>query len=434
MKKLKKNTHLKNYDFVYSLISFFILILVVLLRFFIDKKIELSQLLNFELLVSVLVVFILTSISSGIVKSVTLATEDNTKLDDDYDFMMTKYEKNSMPLIYTNSKDSDFKLGRKKTKSKMLSNNGDCDEYKIAIGDIVCLYNKEIKINYIPEEEFLLPEFSKQHYTELMAAHGGSKTYNQTMLRLDNIYENNNVIKMFFSKTTYFNSLVTNRALDYEIEGVTLRDLYAYGPFLTPLKDSKLSNHLGFNGMISTSDEYFIFIKRGKHVSIAKNTLQCSIAASLKTKYAIKDNKLTKENIKTAICEEIFDELKLEKLIKVKNCNVEELKKFLFSDFSFENNVLYFYRDFLEGGKPQLMFYYKLNVSYKELSQAYEKKADKIDCSVDGHKMLFVKKEDINKIYMTSDTLVIENKHYYSTPSAVGTLALMLKAFDEGFI
>ena len=76
-----------------------------------------------------------------------------------------------------------------------------------------------------------------------------------------------------------------NRAMDKEMaNGLTLRNIYEYGSKLHKLEDSKLSNHIGLNGMVKTSDDKLIFVKRSKDVSIGKNVLGTSMAAALKAK------------------------------------------------------------------------------------------------------------------------------------------------------
>ena len=72
---------------------------------------------------------------------------------------------------------------------------------------------------------------------------------------------------------------------------VFTRDVYEYGPFLPKLRDEVLSNHLGFNGFVESKDGYIPFIKRNRAVSIGKSTYGNSIGASLKTKYALDENR-----------------------------------------------------------------------------------------------------------------------------------------------
>lgn len=43
---------------------------------------------------------------------------------------------------------------------------------------------------------------------------------------------------------------------------MTVRDILQYGPFIPELGESQLSNHLGFNGFIVTSDDMVPLVKR----------------------------------------------------------------------------------------------------------------------------------------------------------------------------
>ena len=46
--------------------------------------------------------------------------------------------------------------------------------------------------------------------------------------------------------------------------------------------------------------------------------------------------------------------------------------------------------------------------------------------SIDGHKMIFVDKEDLDSLYLTPDGITIDKKFYPSVPSAVATVVMML--------
>ena len=54
-----------------------------------------------------------------------------------------------------------------------------------------------------------------------------------------------------YSNVTYWDLLMTNRAMDYEWEdGRKTRDVYEPGPYISPLASSEIANHIGFNGFI----------------------------------------------------------------------------------------------------------------------------------------------------------------------------------------
>ena len=119
--------------------------------------------------------------------------------------------------------------------------------------------------------------------------------------------------------------------------------------------------------------------------------------------------------------------------------NSKEIEDKMKSDFSFKN-VLYFYRDLLECGKPQMMFYYQLPISSEEVAKAFtngigtaKKNKDRFSlfCDIDGHKLMFIDKEDLNKLYLTPDGFAFNKKYYKSVPSAVATIAMLLGYLRE---
>ena len=101
-----------------------------------------------------------------------------------------------------------------------------------------------------------------------------------------------------------------------------------------------MSNHIGFNGLVITSDGYILLIKRSRDVSVAKGILATSILASLKTKYAIDKNSFdfTLYGLANSIRHEVYDELNIDL------CNI--------SDDDLINGIKFFYRYLIERGKP----------------------------------------------------------------------------------
>ena len=204
----------------------------------------------------------------------------------------------------------------------------------------------------------------------------------------------------------------------------TVREIYEPGPFITELKESKLSNHLGFNGFVELADNKIVFVHRGKDVSIGKGTWATSIGASLKTMYALDENKqFTAKGLSNAIRCEIMDELKIE----------------LNSDEDYSTSIFAFYRDLVEGGKPQFLFYYKtdlLNSTEFEqhfksvLNQKGAKKANKKNQTVDGTSFKFLSLEELKHATLQIDGLVLANGTKLNMmPSGVASVVLLLKAY-----
>lgn len=417
---------LKDKDVIYFAICLLILVIILVLRFAFHS--HLSEIIDIDMLTSVVVAFFLTTLATIIARAFSKAFEDVTKLTTDYNTLVKMYKSNTEMLFCQNDRKANKKIGRKTTCTR-LPDESFGDAYEIPVGDVILLHGRKLVIHDNPEEQFVPPEFCQTHYAELLNAHDFSKTYNQLTLRVDDIEEIGGEVHISFSRSTYFDALVSNRAIDYKIGGLCVRDIYAHGPFLTPLKSSKLSNHLGFNGMVETSDGMFVFVKRHGKVSIGKNTMQCSIASSMKAKYTLdKSGRITKQGIENAIKNEIEDELDLKKLK-----NYVEKKKEIFNDFSFENNVLYFYRDLLEGGKPQFMFYAKLNIHSSELKHALTQKK-KVSLERDGNKTIFVDRQELKRMYLAPDEMVINDRYYPAMPSAVATVAMLRQAMNMGLL
>lgn len=428
---------LKSHSFIYSVVCLFLLLITASLNRYEDM--EILKYIDMDMLVSVVAAFLLTSVATLITQAFQAVFEDSTKLTRDFDGLVNTYNANVTMLTYRNDPKATSHTGRAMSRCSGTIDDILGDLYTIPVTDVIQIKGRDFVIHDDPTKKFTPPQFSQKHYTELINAHKSSITFNRLSLRADDIYEQDGSVHCHFSRTSYFDSLVTNRALDYKISGISVRDLYAPGPFLDPLKKSPLSNDIGFSGMVETSDHVFIFIKRHKHVSVGKNTMQSSVSASIKAKYALDtDGYITKDGITQAIIYEIEDELGLYDLE-----DYEQKKDKIFEGFSFEKNVLYFYRDLMVGGKPQLMFYARINLSADEVTQVYTTgqkphsrivARDELICSTDGYKMRQVHRDALRSIYMTPDSLTFNGWWYRATPSAVATVVLLLKAIEDGLV
>ena len=391
-----------------------------------------TSLIEIKTFLSIVLAFVLTGIAYSIASFFESKIEDYMKLTNDYDHLSKKYGSFNELLVYKNSSVSRFRIGRRKSRSAPRSKKGNEDEYVFPAIVISSLYDKKTALRFeFGAKTYRLPPWASKHSDELFAAHSHSKIYNQQALRVDDFFVYDNTATFSLSHTSYFDSLITNRACDYDVNGATIREIYEPGPFLHELNESELSNHLGFNGMVETSDHKFIFIKRHRRVSIAKNTLQSSVGSSLKVKYALdSDRQVTPDSISLAIVKEMMEEFGLNRLEN--HCELEEKIR---KDFSFQKNVLFFYRELLECGKPQLMFYYQLPIDSREVLKAFtsgrkslkKQKDARLYVSVDGYKMLFVDEKDLCKIYLCPDGMVIGKKFYKSVPGAVATVIILLQ-------
>ncbi len=359
--------------------------------------------------VSILITFMLLAVCDGVVtfvqRKVAENTEDSAKLTDEYDKLAKKYKCTNLVRYQGVAYPEECLWLRKGTEEIVIQDN--------------------------PEKFYGLPTQIAENSKEIMEAHSASTVYNQINIRLDDIEENidKNELILHTSRTQFFDSLLTNRACDYVFSDrkITIRELYEPGPFLKPLSLSKLSNHLGFNGFVLTSDKKTIpFILRKKNLSIAKNQWATSIGASLKTMYALDyehDFTMSDDSLGNAIVGEIKDELHI---AEDGALNPENVK----------NSIFAFYRDLVEGGKPQFLFCLQLkDITEDKLRKLIEKgknsKPDKNDVTTDGDKVCFFSVEQLRNATYCVDKMVVEGKEYKMMPSSVVSVVLLLQYLDR---
>ncbi len=358
--------------------------------------------------VSILITFMVLVVCDGIVKiihrKIAENTEDSAKLTDEYDKLVKKYKCTNLV------------------------------KYQDVTYPEECLWMRTGKTNIViqdsPEKFYCLPGQVADNSKEIMEAHSASTVYNQINIRLDDIEENkdNGELVLHTSRTQFFDSLLTNRACDYVFSDrkITIRELYEPGPFLKPLSLSKLSNHLGFNGFVMTSDTQKIpFILRKKNLSIAKNLWGTSIGASFKTMYALDHEHsftISERSLSNAILGELQDELHITKDSAFEADNVQD-------------SIFAFYRDLVEGGKPQFLFCLQLqDITEEELrgliEGGKESKKDKKNVVTDGDKVCFFTLEQLKSAQYHVDKIVIEGKEYRMMPSSVVSVVLLLKYME----
>jgi len=278
-----------------------------------------------------------------------------------------------------------------------------------------------------------LPPEVESAYEELLGAHHSKVNTNNRMFRVDNWTIDGNVFVINMSPTTYFKSLVTNRAIDYKLKnGTSVRDLLEYGTKVCDLKDSKLSNHLGFNGFIESADGYLAFIYRGKDVSIGKKTWAASVGASLKVKYSLdRQQVFSEKGLENGIIKEIEDELRIK---RHQLCPIgTQFKKII---------LISAYRDLVEGGKPQLLFYAKSSLGKDEISGIFnagnkdvKKKARRIknirdkkevQMETDGSIIKWISKSElIDATYVFPDKIYNNEMEMVMVPSAAACVQML---------
>lgn len=437
---MKYNNKLKIYRIILRIFNsnIFYYILILLLIYFLYGAIivdtfDFNNLLDVSLLTSIFLTFVATTLSKRLASVFDRKLEDHSKLNTNYSAMISKYSRCKL-ISYENSDDSNFVKGRKHTgckkedqkkedekeKEGKEDNNRDKYIFPVVLEKLCNNYEFDIVDSL---NQYVLPDMAKDNYDYIMEAHKHSTVYNQLNIRLDDYHIEDNKITLLTSRTTYFYSLVTNRAMDYRwSSNNSIRELYSPGPFLEKLSESKLSNHLGFNGLVETENGKIIFIHRSKKVSIGKDTIGTSIGASLKAKYALNDEGyLTLDGLKQAITSEIKDEL-----------NIASTDY----DFSLDKNIVAIYRDIVEGGKPQLLFYVKIKLSSDKVQRMFydsleKPRKSKDNLLKDGNKLILVDKEKLANIYITPETMVIGNKVYRTMPSTAASVVLIIKHLYE---
>lgn len=404
MKMNKKDLYKFNKKYINAnnvkLAILFIPLLILLIKTICFGEFNIKEFINIGILVSFIIVFICESLANLISNNINKYCEDGIKFDENYDNLIKKYSRAKLYSYY----DENNKIV--KYPIKIIINKKNIDS----------ILNINIDHSHY-NNRYELPKQIKDNSEKLMEAHKYSIVYNNINVRIDDFIVNNNTINIIYSKTTYFDSLITNRAMDYSLYDVrTIREIFEPGPFLTPLSCSKLSNHLGFNGFVELSDGNIIFVHRSNNVSIAKSTWAASVSASFKSKYGLDDEqKLTLDGISNAIKNEIYDELKI-------NIEIPDLYK----------SIIAFYRDIIEGGKPQFLFYLKIdNFDKKSFLDNFKNNISKNktnknkDVVVDGFKFEFFTKEDLYKAEYNLDSIKINGKVYRMMPSTIGTVAML---------
>jgi len=348
----KKKINSDNIRFTILLIP----IVIILIQNIAADGFDLSSLLDTSILISFMLVTLSDIIARILLNFIQKRCEDSAKLTTDYSSLVRKYPLNN--LI----------------------------EYQGAKFPVVCQHLRkkdtswEIKIKDDPENQYQLPSQIADLSGEIMEAHLKSVIYNQINIRLNDTSWNQDTgtLTLHTGRTYYFDSMVTNRAADYELSnGKTIREIFEPGPYIKSLHQTKMSNHLGYNGFLETADGKIPFVVRGDNLSIGKGTLANSIGASLKSKYAIEcehDYRFTLNGLGNAILKEIVDELNL--------CPANQANAY-FQEHGITSNdaingIFAVYRDMVECGKPQFLFFMRLNfLSSEELLKKFNSKNSK---------------------------------------------------------
>ncbi|MBE5999874.1 MAG: hypothetical protein E7239_00495 [Sarcina sp.] len=402
-------------------IALAIIILIPLMVYITNKGGNCSSLFDLTLFSTILIEAMIVGLVSVIHRKLLNQTEDPQKLTTDYRKLVNRYASEDR-FVWKRNEDG------------------------IALIPVILeqwLFDKEIDIEDYPDHRYTIPPEIVNHYHDLFYAHLTSKIYNNTNIRVDDWYldKNNNTFYIKTGRTTYYSSLVTNRAIDYPIsEGISVRELLECGPFVHPLKYSTLSNHLGFNGFVASADDEVMFVYRKNNVSIGKRTWGDSIGASLKAKYALdRDFSFTLDGLKRGILLEIVDELGIP--IESLRLPDPELSRGALGPI----RLIAAYRDMLEGGKPQLFFYTRTSMSKDEINavfsglainhyatnRRYDRIENEIEMETDGDTLYWISLKDLKRATVKSDRIVCDDISLPMVPSASACVAMFIRYLNH---
>lgn len=335
---------------------------------------------------------IVTICVSTLIKHSEIRLEESMKIIDDHHQIICKYRGHTFGRLDLNKPYFYSEVGnfmelhniRKNMKIKNPLKDKYSTEYK-ALAKEIEFYNEgililptvnvytnisgECNLCFVDRNKFKeLPPFIIGNGTEFLKAHLHSSTTNNVTIRLDNIkVDDSNNVTLHTSRTYYFHMLLTNRCMDYKLDcDMSVREIYEFKDTVSKLPESKLSNQIGINGMIITSDGYLLLEKRDHTKTTWKNKFAQPISLALKAT----DLNLTVDDIITT------NEEGNELLINVLKKTMKENFGLLAEDYEeivLSKNFLGMARDLLEGGKPNLYFY----VVLKESSDVVLKKLER---------------------------------------------------------
>ena len=153
--------------------------------------------------------------------------------------------------------------------------------------------------------------------------------------------------------------------------------------------------------------------------------LATSIGGSCKAVYGLDEHQcMTKETLDHAIRMEIKDELKID---------VPE-------SYHLDQSIFAFYRDIVEGGKPQFLFYIKLSdltvddferTFYNSMSDKKQKKKKQDEVITDGEKFEYFTVDDLLCSYAMNGITTQGGRYYRMMPSSIVSIVLLLDALGK---
>lgn len=321
--------------------------------------------------------------------------EESMKIIDDHHQIICRYNGHKIDKIRDISKDFFYEKGmimelHHTRKTKPIKNKVKdiySNEYK-SMQEEVKLFNEhdvlllptvnvytnilgECNLNIIDSTQVKeLPSFVIGNGTEFLKAHRYSQTSNNLTIRLDDIKVDGLNVSLHTSRTYYFHMLLTNRCMDYKLDcDMSVREIYEFNKTISYLRDSKLSNQIGINGMIITKDGYLLIEKRDHRKTTWKNKFAQPISLALKASdLGLENDTLMNDSVEYA-------NKKLLGVIKKTMLDNFGLVEDDYETLDLSKTFLGLARDLLEGGKPNLYFSVTVNYTKDEFVKLLAKNA-----------------------------------------------------------
>lgn len=357
-----------------------------------------EKLLEIITSVDVISIFLIAAVSlivANIVFKVKHVLEESMKIEDDHHKIICKYNKHEQSKV-DKSKNHCVKSGeimdlynvvKKRKRPDNPIKDKFSDEYETRKRDIdlymkgqlllpsVCVFINvlgDVTVKFDDKPSFFeLPTFVTENKLQLMEAHKTSNVRNGETIRLNDFSFENNTLTLDTARTQYYDMLVTNRCMDFELnDAVTVREMYEYGDAVNELGRSVLANQIGINGLIFTENGYLLLEKRGRKKTTWKDKFAQPISLAMKRsdiKFPLGTDTIAST---PKAANDVFAAI-IHKTVK-KNFGLtpDELLPF---DMSV--NFLGIARDLLEGGKPNLYFYVVTKYTAEELVAVLEEKS-----------------------------------------------------------
>ncbi len=112
---------------------------------------------------------------------------------------------------------------------KKLYSEGTAEkECRIPVVFVASLQGKTLEIKDNPQKQYALPPLLAEQYNYLLDGHSTSTIYNSLNVRLDQVTDSQDTVYLHCSRTTYFDSLASNRVMDlpWENRKLSVRNLF----------------------------------------------------------------------------------------------------------------------------------------------------------------------------------------------------------------